>query len=1361
MSKTRQSRWLYGWLFCLIAAYPSSVPAGSDSGLSPTFAVDLQLTATVEGRVLDGDTRAPIAGASVDLAGQNDTTDAQGEFSIPAANLASDNQINVSTAGYASYVAPVGLPPGATIATLPDIYLYSGVGPIVTDVHAQYGGIFIDRISAQNTYTATVDWNGTTPGSVKFYANGVLLDEKSGAGPNYSFSIDMVTTFQPSFRTDVNRVEVVAVASGGVSSTTYRHPVAVVPMPPGIAVLLDLSPFTVGATEDEVHISVDFSVPEPGFDAVLDLPVIGKFGAEIAANASFDYTVTDGDWEAAIGVGASGDQGKRGRRPTIPGLTRYPKMKLYVGNKEISGMIEAGARGTATISEGIVFREVFGHGEIEDKLELGRVGLPDLLGPGLSTTLGHIPGLSAALDAVTIKIYVIPGVEGDIVFALIPEFAFSEAELTGKVGLEAAYEPDFGFAKGRIYVGGEPSVTLGIPEPLLRRIRFRAYAGAEFEAWILKVGMEYVFVDVSVNNGVQTASVTDGSGSMHTFSVLPAKGNGQWRPITRDYLNRGNESFVVYGAAAPQGVLSASLVPAGALDAFRQMGSGPIAGTVGTGVQGSFTGIGVASVGGPVPASVEQADLTLVANVFPSSEPSMAAWNDELMLLYVGDNGSSNTLQCTDIRWTHWDGTDWSLPTTLEADTRAEFAPQVAFDGNGDAIALWERISDPDFTNATLDAIAAEMEIAWSRWDRGTGLWTTPQTLTTNTVLDHAPLVCGPMHDGSLLAVWTRNQNNLRMGTNGAGSEVLWAQWNASSESWSAEQTLSADLPYRLSQSLDGATNHALYAWSRDLDGVLTNATDQQVFRCTWNGSAWAAAEQVTTNDLGSGNVRVAVSSAGDEYAIWQEGSNLVMSQDFTLPANMVRQDSGTAGFSDYAMTFGPAGNLVCLWQEMTEYGSDAHYRVYDPLSQTWSRDALLYTNLPLERSFAPVWDNVGNLSVAYNRVDITLTNKTVELEGGGSVVITNVPQAGRVDLCVTKRALIHDLTISAGAFTASGENFLPGASVTLHATVLNAGDVAVSNVVVEFFDGDPDGGGTLITNMSMTGWLEGEATNAAETVWVVPDPSTNHTLYAAVNRTIAASEFNPSNNTQSLSVGGVDLSVDVVDYSAETNGSARIIVRVQNGGAPSAANSMLAVRRCNSDGTGVVNPAITNISVPELEPGHLAQLAVDLPAGTQSEGYSFYQIQADDGNITGDVDRSNNVALAAVWLWVDADEDGIADGFEDEYAFLSSTNAADADADYDNDGASNLAEFLAGTDPDDPASCLSVSGVDMLATNGMRIAWDAVSNRFYAVDHSTNLVDDPFEAVVEHIQATPPANVFDVIVPTNAPQSFYRIRLE
>ena len=37
-------------------------------------------------------------------------------------------------------------------------------------------------------------------------------------------------------------------------------------------------------------------------------------------------------------------------------------------------------------------------------------------------------------------------------------------------------------------------------------------------------------------------------------------------------------------------------------------------------------------------------------------------------------------------------------------------------------------------------------------------------------------------------------------------------------------------------------------------------------------------------------------------------------------------------------MTIGPAGNLALLWQEMSQAGSDAHYRVLDPASTTRRR---------------------------------------------------------------------------------------------------------------------------------------------------------------------------------------------------------------------------------------------------------------------------------------------------------------------------------------------------------------------------------------------------------------------------------------
>ena len=115
------------------------------------------------------------------------------------------------------------------------------------------------------------------------------------------------------------------------------------------------------------------------------------------------------------------------------------------------------------------------------------------------------------------------------------------------------------------------------------------------------------------------------------------------------------------------------------------------------------------------------------------------------MLLYVADNGSATGLQFTDIRWTRFDGTNWTTPAAIFADTRAEFAPQVVFDGNGDALAVWERVADPDFNEVNLEKFAAELEIVGARWDHASKQWSEPQPLTANGHLDNEPLLCGPM----------------------------------------------------------------------------------------------------------------------------------------------------------------------------------------------------------------------------------------------------------------------------------------------------------------------------------------------------------------------------------------------------------------------------------------------------------------------------------------------------------------------------------------------------------------------------------------------------------------------------------------
>lgn len=725
------------------------------------------------------------------------------------------------------------------------------------------------------------------------------------------------------------------------------------------------------------------------------------------------------------------------------------------------------------------------------------------------------------------------------------------------------------------------------------------------------------------------------------------------------------------------------------------------------------------------------------------------------MLLYVADNGATNTLQATDIRWTRFDGTNWSAPLTLHTNTQAEFAAQVAYDGNGDAIAVWERVANPSFNTPDLTAMAAQMEVVWSKWNHTNGQWSVPQALTGNGYLDHVPLICGPMNDGSVLATWTANTSNLLMGTNGAGSQVLWAQWNAGSQSWSAPQILIADLPNRMSQSFAGNSNVAVYAWTQDMDGVITNANDQMMVFTSWHDGVWDAFPSVMADAVSeSHNVRAAVAPDGHVYLVWQKGTNLVLSVDYSN-LSVVREDVVTAGFSDYALTVGPGGNLALLWQEMSPAGSDAHYRIYDPASATWSKDALLFADSPLERSFAPVWDDMGNLTVAYNKVEILYTNKTVTLEGGGTVTITNVPQPGRVDLCVTKRQLIKDVSLNAGDFTASAENYLPGAALTLSATLRNVGDVAVSNVVVAFYDGNPTNSGVLITNVAIPGWLEGATTNSVSVLWVVPEPATNHVIFAVADPAGAVTEFDEGNNKLSLSFGGTDLEVSLVSQTAETNGAVRVIAQVQNLGAPSAINSVLALRLA-----GNTNAALASVAVPLLEPGRLAQVALDLPAGTQPEGEQLYTLRADETVVTSDVDTNNNTTSFAVNLWIDSDSDGLPDSFEAQYAFLSSTNAADAQLDYDRDGLSNLAEYLAGTAPNNPASYLRLTGIASSGTNGVLVTWGSATNKLYTLQRTVSLLL-PFVDLEQHILSTPPENSYLDSSATNGMQFFYRVRVE
>jgi hypothetical protein len=130
---------------------------------------------------------------------------------------------------------------------------------------------------------------------------------------------------------------------------------------------------------------------------------------------------------------------------------------------------------------------------------------------------------------------------------------------------------------------------------------------------------------------------------------------------------------------------------------------------------------------------------------------------------------------------------------------------------------------------------------------------------------------------------------------------------------------------------------------------------------------------------------------------------------------------------------------------------------------------------------------------------------------------------------------------------------------------------------------------------------------------------------------------------------------------------------------------------------------------------------------------------------------------LATVVL--DSDQDGMPDDWE--ISFFGSASSGDPNGDPDNDGLSNLQEYLAGTDPMSGSSTLKITGVHR-TPEGITLRWSSTSGSIYRVEECVAVgASGPltFTVIASGIPATPGTNSFSV--PVSAGPKLYRIEVE
>ncbi len=145
--------------------------------------------------------------------------------------------------------------------------------------------------------------------------------------------------------------------------------------------------------------------------------------------------------------------------------------------------------------------------------------------------------------------------------------------------------------------------------------------------------------------------------------------------------------------------------------------------------------------------------------------------------------------------------------------------------------------------------------------------------------------------------------------------------------------------------------------------------------------------------------------------------------------------------------------------------------------------------------------------------------------------------------------------------------------------------------------------------------------------------------------------------------------------------------------------------------------------------------------SGETSGFLTLFNVQSNNAGtyrliITNAANPSPGLSLDPVTLTVlaDSDHDGLPDEWELAHG-LDKNNPADAQFDSDGDGQTNLQEYLAGTDPQDPMSFLTMRGLSLAReSGGAIIQFEARSNKTYTVQSRYSTTAQAWSKVADFV---------------------------
>ncbi|MCA9418417.1 MAG: hypothetical protein KC917_19230, partial [Candidatus Omnitrophica bacterium] len=352
--------------------------------------------------------------------------------------------------------------------------------------------------------------------------------------------------------------------------------------------------------------------------------------------------------------------------------------------------------------------------------------------------------------------------------------------------------------------------------------------------------------------------------------------------------------------------------------------------------------------------------------------------------------------------------------------------------------------------------------------------------------------------------------------------------------------------------------------------------------------------------------------------------------------------------------------------------GVDVAALFFDSETETWSHPIQLTLDDSVESSVTLDSNNTF-CAVSYLKT-ATVRSATDIVIDGSPIHVENFPDPGQIDLCLLKVSLGSDPSVRTGSLKVIPLNPSVIEEVTLEAVVENTGIRPVVDLEVEFYDGDPNSGGSKIgETLVIAGPMVGGETRTVRTFWNAPDSTRD--LHVVVDPNRIVSDLDRSNNTDSNLAFLPDLLVESLYAFRVTENYSAILASIRNQGTVDSTLTDLELRISTPTG-----PVIERQSVGSMPSGATREIIfiwrtdetihpeeflnvfaiVDPFQGVieseETNNADSYRVEVARFGFGADINRDGKVNSLDLLLLVDEKPDITKDGrsTEDEFFFFS-----------------------------------------------------------------------------------------------------------